>query len=307
MIGRVVALGAALYYGRDVILDFVFNKIIINTQDNKLLKYGVYKYLRQHKPNSAIRVLDNGYEFLYTGYICCRAPFILFHIDKVQGDDNPFSKVEVITIYTLINTDDLIRYLRTMGADYSSKFIDVYTYDPCLPHKWEYMNRLYRGIRAPSDLDVLKYVDHLAMYPPTFRHSILLHGAPGTGKTTLIKYLATALNKDLYTIDASLFFGSSVVGDGGAPRTGNIPLYSCKECIIILEDIDRFFDVYVDRLDLGKILNFLDGVTTPSNIIFILTANNINSIPEVVRRDGRVNKIIEMKKKETNGRKDSSS
>lgn len=115
--------------------------------------------------------------------------------------------------------------------------------------------------------------------------SALLYGEPGNGKSFFIKYLATkyrlpimifTLNPDWSNHDLLLMFSQ-------------IP----KKCIVLFEDFDNYFDKRTCiiggdnkniKFTFDIILNGLDGAyTTHENVVFIMTANDINKIDDALK------------------------
>lgn len=125
----------------------------------------------------------------------------------------------------------------------------------------------------------------------------LLHGPPGTGKTSMVKALANEFNLDLWyvaigdlTKEASLV---ALLGEVG-PRS-----------ILLLEDVDTL-QITHDRnetstdaappgssIGLSSLLNALDGVATPHGLITFMTTNHFDRLDPALTRAGRMDRVEE--------------
>ena len=126
-----------------------------------------------------------------------------------------------------------------------------------------------------------------------YKKVILFWGPPGTGKTSLIKSLASNFSKEI-----NLFSLSECTSNMFRQAVINC---DSNKSIMVIEDVDTL-DALLDRdkidnndeykkLTLADILNVLDGINTPDGAIFILTANNIDSIDRAILRSGRIDEI----------------
>jgi AAA+ superfamily predicted ATPase len=144
--------------------------------------------------------------------------------------------------------------------------------------------------------------------------NILLHGEPGTGKSSTIEAIATYLNKPIYYVDMKeartnndlklIFDHVNSVAVGGG--------------IIVMEDIDAMTECVHKRISICQeelsadnttvssimsdtntltlefFLNILDGVLTADKSIFITTTNHIDKLDPAFYRAGRFNLKIEL-------------
>ena len=128
---------------------------------------------------------------------------------------------------------------------------------------------------------------------------MILHGAPGTGKTSLIKAIASKYKFDLHVIQLNSITETKL--------TEILTEYGNSYKIVVFEDIDtvrttnKRSDENTDDknigtgLNLSVILNAIDGVNTCENVIFIATTNHINKLDEALIRAGRFDYHYELK------------
>ncbi len=111
-----------------------------------------------------------------------------------------------------------------------------------------------------------------------FGRGILLYGEPGTGKSTMGKFVAQSLQ------DRAL-----VVGSGSLPHASSLVINFVKHLkpnAIIIDDIDRIKNV-------ESLLNFIDTIRRKVKIL-VVTANEIDRLPAAVLRAGRFDDHIEV-------------
>lgn len=133
-----------------------------------------------------------------------------------------------------------------------------------------------------------------------YQLGILLHGLPGTGKTSLIKALASIYDKDIYKVSSLDTTDLGVVFN-------NTPANS----IIVIEDIDCF-DITKKRQktvekdnqlklsslvsnNLSDLLNSIDGLMSSHGRILLATTNNIDKLDDALIREGRFDLKLEIK------------
>lgn len=118
------------------------------------------------------------------------------------------------------------------------------------------------------------------------RRSYLMAGPPGTGKTQIIRALLSIL-PDIYTIvNVSPDYISAL------DRLHYYEFSYVNFPVIIIEDIDLILENDKEKQHL---LNFLDGINSPKNLITIMTTNRPNLLADnLIRRPGRVDRICEV-------------
>ncbi|TCD69128.1 hypothetical protein EIP91_008604 [Steccherinum ochraceum] len=151
-----------------------------------------------------------------------------------------------------------------------------------------------------------------------FRRGYLLHGAPGSGKTSMIHSIAGELDLNVYVISLSRTDDSSL-----AKLLGDLP----DRCIILMEDIDAAFRHGISRnstpddkttpanaskgnhadqshddglgtgirVTLSGLLNALDGVAAQEGRLLFATTNFYGALDPALSRPGRMDLHVEFK------------
>lgn len=148
---------------------------------------------------------------------------------------------------------------------------------------------------------------------------IMLYGIPGAGKTSTIKAIARDTGRHIFNLSLrayttqkqlmNLFFNENVQVNGGPgtpAQTYNIPL---NQRIYVIEDIDCLTDIVYDRaeqakgngnnsvaaansgsdaVNLGFLLNLLDGVLETPGRILVITSNYPERLDKALVRPGRI-------------------
>jgi hypothetical protein len=121
---------------------------------------------------------------------------------------------------------------------------------------------------------------------------LLFHGAPGTGKTHSIRYLASCL-RDHTTLLIT------------AEQVGLLPEYMTlarllQPALVVIEDADLIARQRTDlnnpceEVMLNRLLNELDGLRERADVFFILTTNRPTLLePALISRPGRIDQTIE--------------
>ncbi|KAF8229508.1 P-loop containing nucleoside triphosphate hydrolase protein [Tricholoma matsutake] len=164
-----------------------------------------------------------------------------------------------------------------------------------------------------------------------FRRGYLLHGVPGSGKSSLIHAIAGQLMLDIYVVSLS----ASWISDSTLTTLmGRVP----ARCILLLEDLDAAFTRSVNRvegegkekkegpveqnannsnitsggisrgrnrrteqlsdvntLSLSGLLNALDGVAAAEGRLLFATTNHLDRLDPALSRPGRMDVWVEFK------------
>jgi hypothetical protein len=132
------------------------------------------------------------------------------------------------------------------------------------------------------------------------RRGILLHGAPGTGKTLTAMYLATEMAGRTVLVVTGR--GMGLIEEVGAMARALQP------STVIVEDVDLIAE---ERTRQGacnngvlfELLNEMDGLAADADILFLLTTNRPDVLePALASRPGRVDMAIEVPLPDSNCR-----
>ncbi len=125
-----------------------------------------------------------------------------------------------------------------------------------------------------------------------YKFGVLLHGPPGTGKSSAILAIASYLQKNIYYVD----FNNIKTNNDLKAVFNKVNKEMSNNGIIVMEDIDVMTNIVHDRalnhynddnLTLECFLNLLQGSLTKDGSIFIATTNNIDILDPAFIRDGR--------------------
>ena len=154
----------------------------------------------------------------------------------------------------------------------------------------------YDGVKEELDLicDALlnsnKYKE-LGVYTP---RGLMLHGAPGLGKTTMARALIKASGRKTYILRKTESDGSFVrkISKVFEEARNNAP------SIVFLDDMDKFSDCDDNRRNnTDEYIAVQSAIDDSLNYeVFVLaTANDIDDIPNSLLRTGRFDKVIQIK------------
>jgi hypothetical protein len=143
-----------------------------------------------------------------------------------------------------------------------------------------------------QSLDATKYKDALLAANRRLKRGLLLHGAPGTGKTLTAMYLASQLKERTVIILTGR--GMALIANCCAMARGLQP------AMIIIEDVDLIAE---ERTSPGncntsilfELLNQMDGLADDADILFLLTTNRPDILePALAARPGRIDQAFEV-------------
>lgn len=166
---------------------------------------------------------------------------------------------------------------------------DVIPVNVLNPSGTEKLGDLIKNVRAEVYLPAHQYTDIeqeviKVVQGDLYKTSMLLHGAPGNGKTQFVKYLAKKYNLPINM----MYFMPEYSNIEIASLFANIP----SRCIVLLEDFDTYFkgrECLMKnenvRFTFDSIINSLDGVYNDyKGVVFIMTANDLDKIDDSLKK-----------------------
>jgi hypothetical protein len=193
---------------------------------------------------------------------------------------------------------DIVKFIETAKSEYEKKctevekdpkFVKVLQWDGC------YWSCDYKTSSRTRKTMYVPEIDHLFddlknFYDKEDRYleleipyarTYMLHGLPGTGKTSVIYTVASELKKNLAIID----FSDRDLSD----RYIRMALYKMpNDTILCLEDIDSLFsaDRKTDKstITFSGILNILDGVVKNTGLVIFMTTNLLSNLDDTAMR-----------------------
>lgn len=154
--------------------------------------------------------------------------------------------------------------------------------------------------------EILSHIDKFIANEDWYRHrglsyklTFVLYGKPGTGKTSLLRAIATHYRRNVYSINLHEMTDNKFMS---ALQTVG------KNSIVVIEDFDSSKSVRdreavkksddnsidLETLTMSGILNALDGVNGLDDVIIFMTTNHIDKIDPAILRKGRTDHVIEI-------------
>jgi chaperone BCS1 len=158
---------------------------------------------------------------------------------------------------------------------------------------------LEKGVKETILGDVKAFVDSRTWYLDRgipYRRGYLLHGPPGTGKSSFIQALAGELDFDIAILNVA---ERGITDD----KLNHLLTLVPPRTIVLLEDADAAF---VNRRQVDEqgysgptvtfsgLLNALDGVASAEERIIFLTTNHVERLDEALIRPGRIDMSVRL-------------
>ncbi|ORY89960.1 P-loop containing nucleoside triphosphate hydrolase protein [Syncephalastrum racemosum] len=272
------------------------------------------------QPNEVHTVDQDGHEF----HIQLVRPNVPLAAGERSQSNEPLIRVAVKRTEATVAT--LVDFLNQTARNYlkhaeSLRKQTRSRYDYAASGKWVRICSLYevQGLQTVAlcpeneqliENDLEAFIHNKGFYKrigAPYVRGYLLHGSPGTGKTSLVFAIASVLKRHLYFINLSYIDSDSELFQAFA----SVPANS----IVVFEDVDtmtpilharramsldasprrtRDDDSAGPRFNLSTFLSILDGHTLEEGIIFIMTTNHPEVLDPAIKRPGRMDIDLEL-------------
>lgn len=152
---------------------------------------------------------------------------------------------------------------------------------------------LREGLMEDLIADARRFLDSRSWYVQRgipYRRGYLLHGPPGTGKSSAVVAIASALGMDIAVLNLS----NAVLDDNDlANRLADVP----PNAIVLMEDIDCAFvarksEDRACKVTFSGLLNAIDGVAAGEGRLLFATTNHPEKLDPALVRPGRIDRRI---------------
>jgi hypothetical protein len=190
------------------------------------------------------------------------------------------------------------RVLEVGGSQFGGTILEV----RALPKVTRRGIVLPEGVLERIERHTLKFgeeADRLRQAGRHVKRGLLLHGAPGTGKTLTAMYLANRMPDRTVLI----LTGAGLGAIGPACEMAR----ALAPSMVVMEDVDLVAlerDESESSVLLFELLNEMDGIQQDLDVVFLLTTNRPDRLePALASRPGRVDMAVELPLPDADGRR----
>ncbi|KAL8768610.1 MAG: hypothetical protein Q9209_005169 [Squamulea sp. 1 TL-2023] len=224
------------------------------------------------------------------------------------ANGNPWESINLTTLYSQQHVlEDLFREVNELAEKSVEGKTIVYIPRTASwekfgePHRKRLLESviLDKGIKEHIVADVKKFLSKEKWYYDRsipYRRGYLLHGVPGSGKSSFIRALAGHLDYNIAMINLS---ERGLTDDRLSFLMSILP----KRTFVVLEDVDGAFNgrtmsdesgYRLANVTFAGLLNAIDGISSAEERILFLTTNHVDKLDAALIRRGRVDKMVHM-------------
>jgi len=243
-------------------------------------------------------------------------PFQAWFLRSENTRERTARRIESLTFRTIGRrqaflqhfVDDVVAcHLRRLGVQSS-----LFTYDDGWDLAEGYAPRLLDSvILQPGEKESLvqdienfrKSKQRYARLGVPYRRGYLLYGPPGTGKTSLVSALAAHFGLSIYSINLADFNDRTLLNAVNQVARNSVLLFEDIDCMKssnarVPSNSSTNYGTQArnekenaaerNGVTLSGLLNVLDGFYAPTNVLFMMTTNRIETLDEALLRPGRI-------------------
>jgi mitochondrial chaperone BCS1 len=121
----------------------------------------------------------------------------------------------------------------------------------------------------------------------SYKLGIFLYGKPGTGKSSIVRALATKYNKNIYQINLGRISDERLKKAFNSVKPDSLILFEDVDNASVTKSRENKEDSEFTSLSFSGLLNILDGINSTQGVITIFTTNYFDKIDAALLRPGR--------------------